>query len=275
MWIPLALSSAFAQALWMALAKRELQTLSPLRFTLYLRLPVSAALLVMLLWCDVTGVSVKLWAIVLLTAGVECVRMVAFAWGTRRDYYATYSLLNTSPLFVLLLAPHVLDERLSGLVIGGAMCVVVGGFIFYQAGRFQLPGLVAAVCAGAGTTLAKLGLTMSRPLLFTALLFTSSTAMLFALDAVRSGLRDTAGNYRATARRILPLSGLNLTAVLTFMFALNLARATHFAVVFRTSLLFGFVLSLVLLKEYENWPAKLMGACFILAGSVLIALQGG
>ena len=58
-------------------------------------------------------------------------------------------------------------------------------------------------------------------------------------------------------------------------FALDLGRATHFAVLFRSSLLFGFVLSLVLLKEYDRWPAKLTGAAFILAGVVLIALPGG
>ena len=43
---------------------------------------------------------------------------------------------------------------------------------------------------------------------------------------------------------------------------------------FRTSLVFGFILSLVVLKEYERWPAKLCGAGFILLGSILIALAG-
>jgi len=258
----------------MALAKRELQTQSPIRFALYLRLPVAAALLVPLVWCRAADLSPGLWVVVPLTGALECVRMVAVARGTRRDYYATYSLLNASPLFVLLLAPHVLGERLTSLAGGGALCVVLGGFIFYRSGRFQLAGLVAAASGGAGTTLAKLGLTLSTPLVFAALSFAVSTLMLFGLEAIRAGVRDTVRGYPRAVGRMLPLSALNLCAVLTFMFALDMARATHSAILFRSCLLFGFVLSLVLLKEYDRWPAKLAGAAFILAGVVLIALRG-
>ena len=113
MWIIVALTCAFVQALWMALSKRHLQTLSPLRFMLFLRMPIIVAIVPMFLWCEHPQVTARFWVATILTAVAECVRITAFAQGTRRDYYATYSLLSTSPVFVLLLAPHLLGEKLT------------------------------------------------------------------------------------------------------------------------------------------------------------------
>ena len=66
---------------------------------------------------------------------------------------------------------------------------------------------------------------------------------------------------------------LNIAAIVTFLFALRSAPATHFAVLFRTSLIFGFVLSLVLLREFKAWRWKVTGAAFILVGSVFFGMS--
>ena len=82
-------------------------------------------------------------------------------------------------------------------------------------------------------------------------------------------------SFRQAAPKTLPLSVLNLVSIVTFMFALSLVEATRFAVLFRTNLVFGFILSLALVKEYTGWRSKLAGAGFILVGSILIVLTKG
>ena len=273
MWIILTLTCALSQALWMALSKRRLQTLTPVQFMLFLRVPIVVVFVPAFLLCPRPTVTGKFWLVAVLTAVTECVRLVSFGYGTRRDYYATYSLLNMSPLFVLLLAPSMVGERITPTVVAGVTCVVPGGFLFYHAGRFQLAGLIAAASQGVTTTLCKLGLSLSSPIYFIFVLYGLSTAMLWAIEGTQSGFGPTARLYVASTKRTLPLSLLNLVAILSFMFGLNLAPATHFAVVFRTSLVFGFVLSLVMLKEYTAWKWKLAGGTFILIGSALIALK--
>lgn len=273
MWIILTLICAFVQSLWMALSKRQLQTLTPLRFMLFFRIPVALALVPAFLWCDPARATPRFWLLAAMAAVLECVRLLSFAHGTRRDYYATYSLKNTAPVWVLLLAPHLLGERLTTPVVCGALSVVVGGFVFYHAGRFQIAGLVAGVSQGAITTLFKLGMSLSNPIYFTFVVYALSTAILFAMESARSGPRPTLAAFGRGAKDTLPLSGLNVVAMLTYIFALHMAPATHFTILFRTSLIFGFVLSFFVLKEHEGWRAKLIGAAFILLGCVLIALK--
>lgn len=273
MWIFLTLTCAFSQALWIALSKRQLQTLSSTQFMLFLRIPILLVMVLIFAWCEHPLVTLRFWAVATLTAALECVRLIALARGTRRDYYATYSLLNMSPIFVLLLAPQMLAESLTVSVVAGALFVVVGGFIFYYAGRFQMAGLVAAIVQGAVTTLCKLGLSLSSPTYFMVVLYGISTAMLFGVEGLRGGFGHTMRAYQKSVRQLLPLSSVNLVAIISFMFGLNLAPATHFAILFRTSLIFGFILSLLLLKEHSGWKSKLAGTGLILIGSVLIVLK--
>lgn len=274
MWILLALICAFAQALWAALSKRQLQNLSPLRFMLFLRLPILAVFLPVFIWRPHPEVTARFWLVALTAAVCECVRLVAFARGTRRDYYATYSLFSTSPLFVLLLAPYLVGEKPTLSVIAGVGSVVIGGIIFYRSGRFQPAGLVAALAQGIVTTFAKLGVSLGGSIYFMIVLYTMSTTMLLGIEGVRCGFGSTLRAYRHAARETLPISGLNLVAIVTFMVGLSLAPVTHLSILYRTSLVFGFILSFILLKEHEGWRPKAAGAFFILIGSILIAVSG-
>jgi len=270
MWIFLTLTCAFAQALWMALSKRRLQTLSSARFILFLRAPVALLMIPIFILHEPPAAGTKFWLVAVITSALECVRLVAFARATRRDYYSTYALLGTSPLFVLLLAPHMIGERLTIYVVFGAILVVMGGFVFYHAGKFQLVALGAAVTQGVVTTFCKLGVGLGGPIYFMAALYTISPLMLLVFDANRSSLGAVARSFRQEAKKTLPISAVNLISIVTFMFALHLAPVTRFAVLFRTCLVFGFILSLVLLKEYSGWRWKVAGAALILAGSILV-----
>ena len=309
MWIVFTLACAFVQALWMALSKRQLQKLPATRFMLYFRIPVVMALVPAFFFWPVPHVDARFWGIVLTAAAVECVRLVSFAKGAKTDYYATYSLKNTAPVFVLVLAPLVLEgERLTAAVLLGAACVVSGGFVFYRAGRLQLAGLISAVAQGTGTVLCKLGFLHcvrlgGSPIQFIAPMYLASMLMLLVVESVHTGVRDAAervgsagrrvvplsgltvaasvpsgltsavSGFRAEVWRILPISALNVAAVFTYVYGLHLSPgAMHFTIAFRMSLIFGFILSLVLLKEFDRWPAKLCGAGLILLGAIVITL---
>ena len=275
MWIVLTLACALSQSLWMALSKRRLQTLTPLQFMLFFRIPVVFALAPPFFMAERVELPARFWGLVLLAGAVECVRLLSFAYGTRHDYYATYTLKNTAPVFVLLLAPSMLGEGLTWVVYCGVACVVTGAFVYYHTGRFRVAGMVAGVSQGLVTVLCKLGLDMARPQVFPVLMYGASTLMLLAMESFRSGLGSTARTFRSEAKNTLPLSVLNIVAAYTYMYALYLAPATHFTILFRTSLVFGFLLSFFVLKEHEGWRPKLAGAAFIVFGSILIALHGG
>ncbi|NOZ23325.1 MAG: EamA family transporter [Planctomycetes bacterium] len=273
MWIALTLVCALTQALWMAMSKRRLQAMPSLRFMLFQRFPIAVLMLPLFCVCGLSDVGAKFWMASIAAATTECVRLVLFARGARRDYYATYSLLNMSPLFILILAPFVLGERVTPLVLGGAVCVVVGGFIFYHSGRFQLTGLLAAICSGILTVLSKLALTLSDPITFMIVLYATSTSILLLAESARSGPRVMVRMYRDEVGMTLPISAVNMISIVTFVYALDLATATQYGVLFRTNLVFGFILSLLLLREYKSWPWKVAGAACIVLGSVLIVLS--
>jgi len=273
MWIVLTLVCALTQALWMAMSKGRLQSIPSLRFMLFQRFPIALLMLPLFCVCGVAEVGAKFWVVSIAAAATECARLVLFARGARRDYYATYSLLNMSPLFILILAPFVLGDRVTPLVLGGAACVVTGGFIFYHSGRFQLPGLLAAICSGLLTVLAKLALTLSGPITFMIVLYATSTFALLVVESVRLGPVAVGRAYRDVAGMTLPISAVNLISIITFVYALDLATATQYGVLFRTNLVFGFILSVLLLREYKSWPWKLAGAACIVVGSVLIVLS--
>jgi drug/metabolite transporter (DMT)-like permease len=272
MWIFLTLTAAFSQAWWMAWSKSRLQTLRAQQFALFLRIPFVLVFLPVFLAGPKPAVPPLFWGVVVVTAVLESARMITFAQGTREDYYATYSFLQMSTLVIVFLAPLLLKEPLTPHVLGGAACVVGGGLLFYRAGRFTLVGLAVCLIQGFVTTLCKWGVSLSHPTYFMFLMYGLSTVFLGISEVIRHGARATAADFRLALPRTLPLSLVNCVAVSTFMAAITVAPVTHFAILFRTSLIFGFLWSMFWLKEYEAWPWKLAGAALIALGAVWIAL---
>ena len=268
MWIPLPLISAFSQASWMSMGKALLQELPSARFIIFLRLPFIPMLAVALLVMEPPGSGLEFWGLCLAISSLECFRMVCLSRGIRKDFYATYSLFNMAPLFVLLLAPQVLGETPTPPLIAGVVCVCLGGFVFYHSGKFQLAGLMAAMIQAFSLTLAKKALTLSSPEYFMFQVFGISTLMLITTEIVRGRANECARRYRQLSLRFVPLSFMNLMALVPFLFALDMTTAMNFSVLFRTNLIFGFVLSVVWLKEYDGWRWKLGGALLILVGSL-------
>jgi len=254
----------------MALSKLQLQKLSPTAFLVLLRVPIVAMLLPFFIW-DLPQSPPPVFWLILLAGGVsECLRMLAVSHGVQRDYYSTYALLNTSPLFVLLMAPRALGEKLSPWLIAGALCVVAGAVIFYWGGRLRLAALGCGLIQAIVTVLCKAGLNMAEPFYFMFLMCALSTLFLSIIEARRTSVSETGAAFVRSIRHTIPLSLLNLIAIITFVWALSMAPATHFAILLRTSMIFGFLLSVLVLREYEGWQRKLCGAAFIVVGATLI-----
>jgi len=279
MWIPLTLLCAATQATWMALSKLRLQTLGRIQLTVFLRVPIVFLMLPAYLAVRHPTVPRMFWLLLCAVSLLECGRMLSLATGLRKDYYATYALMNTAPLWVLLLAPSVLGERLTLPVLGGAAFVVSGGFVFYRTGRLIPAGLAAAVIEGLIAVLSKRAMALcatdvpfSAPVFFMFWMYLLATVLMSATEGVRAGVGPTLTDFRRALKPILPLSAFNVVAMFSYMAALHLAHASRFAILMRCNLVFGFVLSLTLLHEFAAWQWRLVGALLIVAGAALIVL---
>ena len=266
MWIPLTLICAATQATWMALSKLRLQTLGWLQFTVFLRVPIVFMMLPIYLAVQHPSVSAKVWGLLCVVSLLECARLFTLATGFRKDYYATYALMNTAPMWVLLLAPSVLGERLT-------LPVVAGGFVFYRTGRLIPAGLLAAVIEALIVTVSKVALAECHaPWFYMFWMYSIAAVVLTVIVCARSGVRRTIADFRGALKPILPLNVINFAAMVTYFLGLHLAPASHFAILMRSNMVFGFALSLMLLREFEGWRWKLVGALLIVAGAVLITL---
>ena len=250
------------------MGKALLQELPAARFIIYLRLPFIPMLAVVLLVMEPPGGGFEFWGLCFAISALECFRMVCLSHGIRKDFYATYSLFNMAPLFVLLLAPRLLGETPTLPLIAGVICVCLGGFVFYHSGKFQLAGLMAAMIQAFSLTLAEKALNLSSPGYFMFQVFGISTLMLITVEVLRGRAREGVRLYRQLSLRFVPLTFMNLMALVPFLYALDLTSAMNFAVLFRTNLIFGFLLSVVWLREYDGWRWKLGGALLILTGSL-------
>ena len=103
-------------------------------------------------------------------------------------------------------------------------------------------------------------------------MYTSAAVLLTVAECSRSGCRSTVLAFKHALPEVAPLNLLNLAAMLTYMTALHLAAASRFAILMRSNMVFGFVLSLVLLHELEGWAWKLVGAMLIVVGAALITV---
>ncbi len=272
MWIALAITCAFANALWTALAKAVVQDVPPLRMTLILRAMVAVFLLVPSLWLAQFPAHPTFWLIVLAIGLLNGARWVIILHGVKRDYFSTYGMYNTAPLFTLLLAPTLLPERFGLAVWLGIIAIIGGGVVFYRTSRVSVYGLVGAVLTALVNILCKRGIDYADPLTVLFLMQLSMTAVL-AIGQVSSRARQVRlPAWRIEFRRIAPLAAIVTVSALAFMYALSLDTATRVTAVARVNLIFGFLLSYLLLREREDWRWKLGGALLILVGTVAVAM---
>jgi uncharacterized membrane protein len=272
-WLLMAVAAGFFNALWTALSKPVLARMTSREFTLCFRTLTCLFLLPFALAEWTWSLPPSWWGWVSLAAFCEGLRIWFLSKGVKRDYYSTYAFYNLSPFFTVLVAPLVIPEPQSGLLVAGGVVLAVGSLVFYHLGHWSWPGLAGAVLSTAGVIAAKLALGLHpAPLLLAFWSFGLGAVALAPLEAL-GGRRLRWDSMRREARHIVPIAFWSLVASLLFYVALAHADASKVNPLVRANLLFGFLFSYYLLKERGDWRGKAVGGALILVGLALVAVS--
>ncbi|MBN1460866.1 MAG: DMT family transporter [Armatimonadetes bacterium] len=272
MWIALSVACAFGNALWTSLSKPIVQDIPPLRMLTIFRALVSLSLIVPFVLYGTFPASLWFWLVVAAIGILHSIRWLIIMQGMKSDYFSTYAMYNTAPLFVLLLAPGLLSEQFGPQVWAGVLAITAGGVVFYRTSRISIYGLVGAVLTALVNILCKVGVEEMHPAAFIFLMQASSfVAFWVAFRLVGEKSAEATGVRWSEVRRIAPLAILSAAGGVVFMYAISLDTATRVTAVVRTNLIFGFALSYGMLGEKSDWIWKAIGTMLILAGTVAVA----
>jgi len=272
MWILLTLIGACFNALWTSLSKFRLQQISPYSFTIYLRLLAALYLLPFSVLSFHISLGGPFWLWILSAAFFEAVGIYTQAAGIKRDFYSTYTLANTSPLFTLLIAFLILSEKINLILIIGAVLIVIGGVIFYGLqGRFSIYGLTRAICSACSGICGKIAVSYSSPLFYPPLMFLITAFLLLVNPFARGKINRS--EFRRGMRLVFFLGGFSAIATMAYYTAIDLAPVTRVNPLIRINLIFGFIMSYFILKEREDLSWKIFGSLFILLGAICISLS--
>lgn len=273
MWITLTILAAFFNALWTALSKKQLGELSPYQFTLMFRAITALILLPPFLLDFKISTSPVFWLAILCAGALEVIGIHSQASGIKKDFYSTYSLSNTAPLFTLIIAPALLPEKITLLLVLGALSMVIGGIIFYQLyPHISIHGLIRAVTAALGGILAKIAIGYSSGLSYPFITFTIGIWFMVLVSPLREKPIDW-NLFRPFTKKLLPLAIYSALATLLYYLAIEMAPITKVNPLVRTNLFFGFILSYYLLKEREYLKRKLFASALIIMGAILISIS--
>jgi drug/metabolite transporter (DMT)-like permease len=271
MWIALATGAAFGNALWTALSKPVMQRIPPLRMVLLLRVLLSIIFLTPLLVIGGLPTNAGFWLLVAAVGVLQAARWVTIMHGVKHDYFATYAMYNTAPLFTLLFAPATLPERFGPAVWLGVIAVIGGAALFYRTSRVSTYGLVGAVLTAIINIIGKHGVNQVHPLVFLFFMSASPAAVLAVAYWFVRRREPASPRWGRELREVTPMALITAVSGVCFFYALWLDTATRVTAVARTNLIFGFLFSYLLLKEKADWQWKLAGTGLIVAGTVAVA----
>lgn len=273
MWIFFTLIGAGFNALWTSLSKFRLREVPPYLFTIYLRLLAALYLLPFSILSFYVPLRWTFWLWGLCAAFFEAVGIYVQAVGVKKDFYSTYTLANTSPLFTLFIAFLILPEKINLILVIGAILIVVGGVIFYRLqGKFSVYGLIRAICSAFGGICGKIAISYSSPLFYPPIMFLAATALLLIINPLtREKINKT--ELKKGLKLIFFLGGFSAVATMAYYTAIDLAPVTRVNPLIRVNLIFGFIMSYFILKEREDLFWKIFGSIFILLGAVCISLS--
>jgi drug/metabolite transporter (DMT)-like permease len=270
-WLWMAVTAGFFNALWTALSKKVLVHLSPREFTLVFRLLTALFLFPLALYQWTWPLSLKWWGITLLAGFFEGLRTWMLVRGVKTDYYTTYAFYNLTPFFTVIAAPLFLPESQNGSLIMGGVLIALGAFVFHRMGKWSWGGLWGAIFSTAGVITNKIALADAPPLFFAFWSFGIGALVLIPLESLaRTSLRPQV--MRKEWRKVLAPAFWSFLASVLFYLALAHAPASKINPLVRANLLFGFLFSYFYLREKKNWAHKALGGGFILAGLILVAV---
>lgn len=285
--LALVLSSALAHATWNLLVKRAI---NPQAFTLWLLLTSSVLLLpvvAVVAWrYPVVGPG---WWFILGTASIHVLYFTflsrAYAAG---DLSLVYPIARgMGPMLAPAMGVLLLKERIAPLAMVGIAAVVVGIYTVHWAGRLRqlrtdplgilkqkgtryaiLTGLVIA----AYSVWDKQGVKYVHPLFYMYMLHLGAMLGYGPLVLRTVGLQALRVEWRANAWRTVLAGLLTFLAYVMVLTALQTTRVSYVSPAREVGIAFAVLLGIVVLKEPFG-RGRLLGAAFILAGLVLIALS--
>lgn len=273
MWIILIILAASFNALWSSLSKRQLGKLSPFQFTLMFRALTALLLLPVFLYDFKLSTNPIFWMAVLGAGALEVMGIYCQSVGVKKDFYSTYSMSNTAPLFTLFIAPLILPEKINLTLVIGAISMVIGGVVFYRLyPKLSVYGLVRAISLSVSGILAKIAIGYSSGLTYPFITFTIAVWLMVLVSPFRQGHINW-NLFKPFTKNLFPLALFSMVATICYYVAVQIAPITKVNPLMRTNLIFGFILSYFLLKERENLKRKIFASTLIVMGGILIAIS--
>jgi len=297
-WLPLALLCAFSIASADAATKAWLQGFSARELTL-IRFTLTGVLLVPLLaWLpDPSALPAPFWGWMTVLVPLEIAAMLLYMAAIRDHPLAlTLPYLAFTPVFSMILAALVLDERVSVVGLFGVLMIVAGAWLLniaharrddwrtwlrpLSAIRWE-PGsrmmLGVALIYGMTSTFGKAALLYLPSVPFGALYFALiglfAVPLLLLVPVGGKPLALGPALRRMTSRpwAVLAVAALNGLMVITHFMALRLTEVAYMIAVKRTSLLFGILYGALLFRE-RQLASRAPAGLLMLAGVVVLLL---
>ena len=266
-WAWLTIASGVLNAIWSSQIKSRVQKEGALTFAASIRWGVGLSLLPFSI-LELKHYSAQWWVFSSLAGTFECVSLWAISRGVRKDYYSTYALSNTVPLFSTFWAAIFLKETIGPALGMGVVLVVVGTLWLYYRGHWSWWGLAAAFIGSFSGLFSKWAMPESGFLPHACFAF-----LIGAMVITVGGLKGGSTSGKAVIRNIW----INRTLILfssastvVYYWALEIAPLSRVSPLVRVNLVVGFFLSYFLLGEKQGWKSRGFGAALLLCGLILV-----
>lgn len=287
LWLILSLLTALAVSSQDAWTKKFFSHLTPYEMSVYPVVYAFPLFICAILFVPVPALdAVFLWTF-LISIPLNGVGFVIYMKAIKISPLSlTVPYLAFTPGFMILTGYFFLDEMPNSWGIFGILIICAGSYILnIEPGKWSFLSPLKAVFRETGSWLmlidaflfsfaaviGKKGILHSSPLFFTLSFFASFGPCLFLfLLAVQK--------IRVKTFRQTPLKGLIIGCLFFFHallhgLAISLTKAAYMISVKRLSVVFGVIYGRILFKE-ANMAFRLSGALLMLAGTLLITLQG-
>jgi len=284
-WVPLAIATAFGEAMKDFFSKKSLGNNQAVIAALGLRLFSLPFLLPLLFFIEIPDIGPWFWHALIAGGTVNVLVSVLYMKALKvSDLSLSVPLLTFTPLFMLLTSPIMLGEWPNAMGALGIICIVAGSWVLNfnrnQKGLFKpfkallsekgprLMLLIAFIWS-ITANIDKIGIQNSSPLFWVVCIssFLALGLLPIAIYFAKGEMKNLVLNKKA----FFIMGFFAAFTITAQMLALQLTLAAYVISIKRTSALIGVLLGVIFLHE-KNLKNKLVAVFLMLAGVVLISL---